>query len=162
MQHGLQRNSGWRGSGGNGWFRVQDRRLCGGARGGVRGEAVGRGCLLQHVRRRRRGSTRQPSLSGAHLHGVVFKYVAPAWHSPRSCNKEHVTTMLQEKRFSMQRNDAAGETMLQEKRGGGVLQPGVCVGFQRFFERDRTGAPTIEDRTRACGSTRGTTRLREV
>ena len=60
------------------------------------------------------------------------------------------------------------ETMLQEKRccrrnaGGGVLQPGVCVGFQRFFERDRTGAPTIEDRTRACGSTRGTTRLREV
>jgi hypothetical protein len=98
LQHGLQRNSGWRGSGGNGWFRVQDRRLCGGARGGVRGEAVGRGCLLQHVRRRRRGSTRQPSLSGAHLHGVVFKYVAPAWHSPRSCNKEHVTTMLQEKR----------------------------------------------------------------
>ena len=123
LQHGLQRNSGWRGSGGNGWFRVQDRRLCGGARGGVRGEAVGRGCLLQHVRRRRRGSTRQPSLSGAHLHGVVFKYVAPAWHSPRSCNKEHVTTMLQEKR-----------PLLQEKRGGGDCNL-VCAycGFSAFL-----------------------------
>jgi hypothetical protein len=45
---------------------------------------------------------------------------------------------------------------------GGVIATWFLVGFQRFFERDRTGAPTIEDRTRACGSTRGTTRLREV
>ena len=46
--------------------------------------------------------------------------------------------------------------------GNAVRQNGQRYVVTRVRGGRRTGATTIEDRTRACGSTRGTTRLREV